>query len=343
LPFRRPLLRYMAVALFAAGCGSGSPPTPIDAPKITCPGPLSITVTGLPVTVTYPSATVAGGTLPVSIVCSPLSGSSFPAGSTPVSCTATDSQRRLDSCSFTVAVTVVAPAPRISATRYVAFGDSITEGKLGPNVFTPDPRFPNSYAGFLYNLLTQRYSVQTIDMFDEGFGGECTQGVGCLSYGVSRLPGVLSADVPQVLLLQEGANDLILGGAAAIPGLVSGLRTMIQEARRRSIIVFLGTLLPQRAGGLRAGNPALIPLANAQIRGLAISEGATLVDLYEAFGGSPDPWIDSDGLHATKAGYTKIAETFFNVIRSRLETQPGSSSGQPVPAGDRSHIDYPAP
>ena len=293
--------------------------------------------------VTYLPPTVTGGAAPVSTVCSPLSGSSFQAGTTAVSCVALDTQLRTNSCSFTVTVLLVAPVPRLGATAYVAFGDSITEGKLGPAGYHGDDRFPDSYSGVLYNLLVQRYTSQTFEVFAAGFGGECTQGVGCLSYGVSRLPGVLNADVPQVLLLQEGANDLILGGAAAIPSLVSGLRTMIQEARRRGIVVFLGTLLPQRAGGLRAGNPALIPLANDQIRGLATSEGATLVDLYAAFGGSPDPWIDSDGLHATRAGYTKIAETFFTVIRSRLETPPGSSGGQPVPAGDRSHTDYPAP
>jgi lysophospholipase L1-like esterase len=320
---RGPIPRCIPVVLLgvfsAAGCGSSSSPTPVDPPKITCPGPLALTVTGLPVAVTYPSSTVVGGSMPLSLVCSPSSGSNFPAGPTSVTCTVTDSKLRTDSCSFTVAVTVTAPAPRISATRFVAFGDSITEGKLGPTVFTPDPRFPNSYAGFLYNSLSQRYTGQTIDMYDEGFGGECTQGVGCPSYGVSRLPGVLNVDVPQVLLLQEGANDLMQGGATSIPSLIAGLTTMIREARGRGIIVFLGTLLPQRKGGSHAGDPAVIPLANAQIRTLAASEGVILVDLYDAFGGSPDPLIDIDGLHATPAGYQKIAETFFNVIRSRLE------------------------
>ena len=216
-----------------------------------------------------------------------------------------------------MAVPVAVPAPLISATRYVSFGDSITEGKLGPSVYHGDDRFPDSYSGVLYNLLVQRYTAQAFEVFAAGFGGECAQV--CLPNGVSRLPGVLNADTPQVLLLQEGANDLNVLGSAAIPGLVSGLRAMTMEARSRGIIVFLGTLLPQRRGGSHAGDPALIPLANAQIRSLAASEGATLVDLYESFGGSPDPYIDKDGLHATPAGYTRIAETFFAAIRSRLE------------------------
>jgi lysophospholipase L1-like esterase len=184
-------------------------------------------------------------------------------------------------------------------------------------VYHGDDRFPDSYSGVLYNLLVQRYTTQAFEVFAAGLGGECAQS--CVPNGVSRLPGVLNADTPQVLLLQEGANDLNALGNAAIPGVISGLRTMIREARGRGIIVFLGTLLPQRKGGSHAGDPALIPLANVQIRSLAASEGATLVDVYEAFGGSPDPWIDNDGLHATPAGYVKIAETFFAAIRSRLE------------------------
>jgi lysophospholipase L1-like esterase len=193
----------------------------------------------------------------------------------------------------------------------VAFGDSITEGKLGPAGYTGDPQFPNSYALALYNLMIARYTTQTIDMFDRGFGGERV-----VPDGVARLPVVLSGDAPQVLLLLEGVNDLINGGSIA--SLVDGLRTMIRAARNRvpPIVVFLGTLLPERPGGLRAGHPELIAPANDAIRQLANAEGAILVDLYAAFGGSPDPLlIDADGLHPTAAGYKKMGETFFSAIR----------------------------
>jgi lysophospholipase L1-like esterase len=188
---------------------------------------------------------------------------------------------------------------------------------LGPTIYTytGDPRFPDAYALVLYNLLTERYTTQTIDMYDRGFGGEAV-----VPAGVARLPGVLSGDAPQVLLLLEGVNDLINGGSIA--SLVDGLRMMIREAMnlRPGIVVFLGTLLPERPGGLRAGHPELIVPANEEIRKLAIAEGAILVDLYEAFGGSPDPLlIDADGLHPTPTGYKRMGETFFSAIKSRLE------------------------
>jgi lysophospholipase L1-like esterase len=302
------------LALLACSCGDNptGPTNPTGGPKISCPLDLSIQAKGLTTTLTYAPPIVTGGTAPVSVACTPSSGAPIPVGTTKVTCIAADGQQRADSCTFNAVVT---PAPMLSATRFVAFGDSQTEGKLGPTSYVGNPQFPDAYAAVLYDTLTKRYTAQTVDMFDRGLGGERVQ-----PDGVARLPTVLAADAPQVLLLLEGVNDLITFGASAIPTVINGLRTMVRAAKGRGITVFLATLLPQRPGGLRAGSPTLISPANDQIRLLAASEGVTLVDLYQAFGGSPDPWIDADGLHPNVAGYQKIAATFFDAIRGRLET-----------------------
>ena len=63
----------------------------------------------------------------------------------------------------------------------------------------------------------------------------------------------------------------------------------------------------------------MLPEANTQIRQVALSEHATLVDLYIGFGSSPDPYIDIDGLHPTEAGYQKMAQIFFDAIQATLE------------------------
>jgi lysophospholipase L1-like esterase len=178
----------------------------------------------------------------------------------------------------------------------------------------------------LYTLLTQRYTGQTIELYDRGVGGERVQGGTGGVPGVVRLPLELDATAPQVLLLLEGVNDLNADGSRAIPTVIGGLRSMIQQARARNIVVFLGTLLPERPTGRNGSAAAIIPAANVQIRTLAASEGVTLVDLYEAFGGSPDPWIDADGLHPNAAGYRKMAETFFPPIRTRFELPLASAS-----------------
>lgn len=313
------------VALLCAPACRQAPvqPTPIDAPKITCPAPVSgQSVDGVMLAVTFAEATVIGGAPPLSTRCVPASAGSFPIGSTVVTCTVTDAQNRTDTCLFTV--TVSAP-PRITATRFVVFGDSMSDGELG---FAPltvgDPGPPVGYAFKLRTLLTERYTAQTFSVTDEGVGGES------VSSGVQRLPGVLSRDSPEVLLLLDGVNDLNRARDAAIPAVVNGLRSMVRLARGRGVIVFVGTLLPQRPGGFRAFAPGSIAPANAQISAMAVAEGAVLVDLYQSFDGHTDSLLGPDGLHPNEAGYQKMADTFFTVLSGRLEAPASVLSRAPA-------------
>jgi lysophospholipase L1-like esterase len=286
----------------------GPTPPPVDGPRVSCPANQSARTTGRNATVTFPPPTVSGGVAPVTVSCTPASGSSFPLGSSTSSCVATDAQQRTDRCSFTVTVEAV---PLIGAMRYVAFGDSITEGKLSNGDITQTP-----YPVGLKRELEMRYTSQLFVVLGEGGGGETTAG------GVSRLPGVLNADAPEVLLLLEGVNDLASAGSAGISPMISNLRNMVQQAQGRGIRVFLGTLPPEIPNAQRAGAQPFIVPANDQIRALAGSTGATLVDVYQALIGSLTTFIGPDGLHPTEQGYQMIAKTFFDAIRQRLEVAP---------------------
>lgn len=287
---------------------------PSNPPAITlmCPAAQTMTsASGLPIAVTYASPTAAGGTAPITTTCTPPSGVNYPIGSTPVWCNAVDAKQQTASCSFSV--TVTAP-PRTSVTRYVAFGDSMSHGVLGLAPFAiGDPGPPVGYAFKFRTLLADRYTAQTFSVTDEGVAGET------VAEGLERLPGVLTRDAPEVLLLLEGVNDLNGGQDAAIPAVVNGLRSMVGLARGKGIAVFLGTLLPQRPDGFRALAPGSIVPANIQIGDMARSEGAVLVDLYQAFDGHTDTLLGPDGLHPNDAGYQKMAETFFTAIRASLE------------------------
>ena len=286
----------------------GPTPPPADGPKISCPASQSIRTTSRSIAVSYPPPTVTGGVAPVSVVCTPPSGSSFPVGNSTTTCVATDSQQLRDQCTFTISVEAV---PLIGATRFIAFGDSITEGKLANGDLAQTP-----YPAGVKRQLEGRYTSQLFIVFTEGGGGETSSG------GLSRLPGVLNADNAEVLLLLEGVNDLASGGTAAISPLVSNLRTMVQQAQGRGMRVFLATLPPEVPNGQRAGAQPFIAPANDQIRALASSTGATLVDVYQAMVGLESTLIGSDGLHPSEAGYQTIARTFFDAIRLRLEVPP---------------------
>jgi lysophospholipase L1-like esterase len=330
-----------AAALAAPGCDSTGP-TPVG-PAIVCPAAQTKqSPDGKAIVVDYPLPVVTGGAQPLSIACTPPSGSIFNVGSTTVGCSARDAKNQVASCSFSVTVTT---APRLSATKFLAFGDSITEGQLNPSC--PGTSIAGPLAAYLDNLrarpeavdvnaayptklqqmLAGRYTSQNPAVSNRGLGGECASTAsGCLSYGVTRLPTVLASETPEVVLLLEGVNDLNNRRNAAIPDLVSGLHTMIGQARSRGAQVFLGTLVPERAGACRGYAPTSIPPANDQIRALAVTDNVPLVDLYAAFGGDASTaLIGFDGLHPTAAGYELIAQTFFDSIRKNLEAASTAS------------------
>lgn len=322
------LLLALPGVFAAVACDNPTKPTPPPAaPTITCPAPVvAQSPDGNPVAVNFSLPTVTGGEAPVTTTCIPATGSKFPVGSTSVTCTARDSKQQAASCSFPVSVT---RAPRLDRTRFVAFGDSITEGLTSTcNRVTSFMTFaetmlvlpkgandPWTYPNVLQGLLRDRYALQSPLVINRGKAGEE------LEDGVSRLSSVLSADSPEVLLLQEGANDVNQHHSPA--SIASALRTMVRNAKNRSAQVYVGTLLPQRKvgvlGSCRGYGADDVAPANDQIRSMVGSEGVALVDLYQAFGGVPGDLIGADGLHPSEAGYRKIAETFFDAIRLRLE------------------------
>jgi lysophospholipase L1-like esterase len=336
----------LLAGLFGVGCGDNpnTPSPPVL--SITCPVAQSgQSIDGNPVIVNYPNPTVSGGEGLLSTTCTPPSGSRFSVGATNVACTAQDAKKQTASCGFQVTVVKV---PRITATRFMAFGDSMTEGFVQPcqgqTLMELDPTFSDrtrlailmdmqalrtlrppqysavSYPVKLQSMLSLRYAAQSMTVFNEGSGGETA------TFGATQFAGVLNQDQPQAVLLLEGINDIHAGSptqSSAIPTVTSSLRSMVQEAKRRGMVVFLATLLPERRGSCRSfdwfDGVEDVPAADTQIRSLAASEGATLIDMYPAFAGSLDTLLGPDGLHPSEAGYQKMAELFYAGITQRLE------------------------
>jgi len=270
--------------------------------------------------------------MPINSSCSVASGSKFPIGSTVIKCTAEDAKHLTASCEFEVQVHAAPPkppAPQLSVARFLAFGDSITAGVTATCArVTPFMTFaetmrvlpraaddPWAYPNVLQAQLRGRYTAQTPTVLNRGNPGEE------LADGATRLPGVLTADLPQVVLLQEGANDVNQGHSPST--MAAALRSMVREAKGRGMQAFVGNLLPQRplgvSGSCRGFGADGVVAANDQIRAMAAGEGVPLVDLFQTFGGAPGDLIGPDGLHPTEAGYAKIADAFFAVIQQRLE------------------------
>jgi lysophospholipase L1-like esterase len=330
------VLAALAGIVLLHGCsGTQSQPTPPpppvpDPPKITCPAAISLSSPlGTPISVVYGNATTIGGESPVATACLPASGSIFPVGPSNVNCTATDQRQRTDSCTFTVTVTV---PPKLNATRFVAFGDSMTagevvsEGQGGIRILKVD--VDKAYPAALERNLDGRYSTQAQSIVVENQGLSRETAVD----GASRLRGVLSRNSYDALLLMDGANDLGDRDLAAAQQAVGAMRSMVQFAKGRGMKVFLATLPPQNPNGCcpnRGLAWSLVVPYNDALKGVASSEQVPLVDVYEAFGGDITTLVDFDGLHPTPSGYQRIADEFFKSIRQNLEQSSGSSSFNP--------------
>lgn len=336
---RRPSTIRLAIAslalVAAIACGGSSPtsptpPNPPDppaptAPSIACPATISTGSTnGSPVPVMYTVPTANGGVDPVTVSCTPAPGAPFPIGTTTVQCTATGSNGQTAVCSFSV--TVTPPVPRLADTSFLAFGDSMTLGEVtSPVATTSDAEGFRSfklqivptaaYPRQLQLLLAARYTQQTVQVANFGVAGESA------TNGKNRFPGVVANAKPRVVLLMEGANDLNLLGAAGISGAVAAMESMAKEARFRGARVFVATLPPPRPSGKNALPATTVQAYNSRLASMAFGEGATLVDVYSALLSGANIYIGNDGLHPTEAGYQKIAETFYNAIRTTMEVR----------------------
>ncbi len=315
------LCAFSIVACNGPTSPESSPGSP---PAISCPSPQTIqSLDGLPTSVAYGVAVTTGGTPPVTTTCAPQSGSTFPIGSTTVTCTAIDADHRASSCQFLV---IVAPPPTLSLTRFVAFGDSLTWGEDGTqaassSAFRTGTIHPavqlqqsQTYPGALQQALIARYTQQSPTVANEGLPGEFVTGG-----APSRLSSVLRDGHYDVLLLMEGSVDLSARNDTVQLAAIAGLRQMLADAKSRGVQPYLATVPPINPAGSRGIAASQVPSFNDQIRALAAADGVPLVDVYAALEGDVGTFIGSDGLHPTAAGYAKIADVFFTSIMKTLE------------------------
>ena len=82
------------------------PPNPTPSFTLTCPtiDPVTANPNAVTAFVRYDEPTFSGGIAPVNVICSPLSGSRFPIGTTTVACRATDAKAQTAMCTTTAVV-----------------------------------------------------------------------------------------------------------------------------------------------------------------------------------------------------------------------------------------------
>lgn len=321
--FRAVAALVSLVVIAACSSPTATPPPPAG-PTLACHAPITLdSPDNAPIPVPFSTPIPTGGQAPVSVTCTPPGGSAFPVGTTTVSCTATDALQRTSTCTSTV---TIRPAPQLSKTRFLAFGDSITFGRCnGPDTLCAP------YTIRLRQLLEARYTRQSFTVIESGRPGEnasddISPSPGNVP-GQDRLPDELMSYAPEVLLLMEGTNDLINGHPSISVNLAEiALEQMVQVAQQRGVTVLLATIPPQRyppppGTRDRTGSGVLVVPLNERIRAIAARRNAILVDIYAAMNADLAGTIGIDNLHPTEKGLAVIADTFYAAIRQALEVQ----------------------
>lgn len=307
----------LAVLATMAGCGGKSPIQPPPPPpqlQLSCPAGITRDATSPEGTdIHFDAPAPTGGRAPYNVQCDPGSGSTFAIGETQIRCTATDADMAQTSCAFPA--TVLIPQT-IAKTKFVAFGDSITEGvvRLSPLIMLGPP---DTYPFKLEQMLRSLYPAQAVIVVNEGKSGDDSREL------AGRLPSVLDAHNPEVLLVHGGINN-INGLSTATQA--SAFRTMILDAQGHGAEVVIATLLPMlpASSQYRATTPGKIDALNAEIFRLAGQYNLAVVDLFAIFSANQQ-FMGSDGLHPSAEGQTRIAEAFRDEIVRRYEN-PSTSS-----------------
>jgi acyl-CoA thioesterase I len=164
----------------------------------------------------------------------------------------------------------------------LAFGDSLTQGTGA----APDRAYPAQ----LESMIGRR-------VVNAGVAGETT------AQGLERLPGVLEAAAPRLVLLCLGGNDMLQGVDPARTE--ANLRRMIDLIRGRGAAV---VLIAVPAPNLLAGVPAFYGR-------IAADYGIPLEDqVFDRV--LKDRRLKSDPVHANADGYRRVAERLAKLLRA---------------------------
>jgi hypothetical protein len=204
------------------------------------------------------------------------------------------------------------PCPTDEPCKVLPLGDSITFG-LG---------FDGGYRVELFHLaltdghditFTGTQSPNGPSMVDgvpfprnhEGISGQTNSQI------AGRVPSPALNDMPHIILIHAGTNDMYQDAAGAAGQLENLLDKVIAGAPDALIVVSNLIPFPQGASAVSNYNPLVEPMVDARA-----AEGAHMI-YVDQFDGFPTGEL-GDGVHPNEAGYARMAGVWYDAIESYL-------------------------
>ena len=214
------------------------------------------------------------------------------------------------------------PGQPAAYTRYVAIGDSFTEG-----LSDPDPHRPNAYVGWADRLAAHLAPLATEDRGGFGYANLAIRGRLLADIAGPQVDQALALE-PDLVSIVGGGND-ILRPKADVDALAAVLESAVARLRASGAEVLLATPTdPSEAPVVRASRGRAATYT-AHIWSIARRHDARVIDLWGMAALRDWRLWAADRIHLTPEGHRRVALNAFTALGF---TASDTSWAIPLPA-----------
>ena len=192
--------------------------------------------------------------------------------------------------------------------RYVALGDSFTEG-----VGDPDPERPNGLRGWadrVAEVLAERVP-------DLGYANLAIRGRKLRQVVEEQVEPAVALS-PDLVSIHAGGND-VLRPKVDLDALAEAYDDAIGRLAGSGAHVVMFTIVDPGASGLYSALRGRMAIFNELVREISESHGASLVDMWRMREPNMPGVMDTDRMHLNPVGHQRIAQAVLDPELSRWE------------------------
>ncbi|WP_436697764.1 SGNH/GDSL hydrolase family protein [Nocardioides sp. BYT-33-1] len=207
--------------------------------------------------------------------------------------------------------------------RYVALGDSFTEG-----VGDPDPARPNGLRGWADRTAEALAAAAAAEGAEFGYANLAIRG--------RKLPAIIAEQVdaaialrPDLVSIHGGGND-VLRPKVDIDALAASYDEAIGRLAASGAHVVMFTIADPGLNGVIKVIRGRTAIFNEWVREIAEKHGATLVDMWRMRGWKVAEVMDEDRLHLNAVGHQMIAISALDALGIAHDLEPIPPTPAPV-------------
>jgi lysophospholipase L1-like esterase len=207
--------------------------------------------------------------------------------------------------------------------RYVALGDSFTEG-----VGDPDPTRPNGLRGWADRVAEVLASQPRLGKAGFSYANLAIRGRKLRPILDEQLEPAI-AMAPDLVSIHAGAND-VLRARVDLDALAAAYDEAVGRLTASGARVVMFTIFDPGQSGLYAALRGRMAIFNEHAREISDKHGTLLVDMWRMREGDPADYFDTDRLHLNAFGHQYIAFAVLEALGVEHDTVALTPTPAPV-------------